>query len=92
MSAPVTDPLERLRVLFVERCRTDLEQLRGLGSDHPDMGGIVHRLAGSAGSFGYPEISKAAAVIDDQARYGPGPAPGDVQTLIEALEKAVAAG
>lgn len=88
----MTDPLELLRALFIERCRTDLEQLRGLEPDHPDMGLIAHRLAGSAGSFGYPEISTAAAVVDERTRYGPMPDPEQVQILIRALEKATATG
>ena len=85
----MTDPLELLRARFIERCRTDLEQLEGLEPDHPDIGMIAHRLAGSAGSFGYPEISEAAAVVDDRARYGPTPSPEVVQILIGALEKAM---
>lgn len=87
----MTDALRLLQARFIERCRADLEQLGRLGSDHPDLGMIAHRLAGSAGSFGYPEISEAAAVVDDHARYGPQPAFEDVQNLIQALEKAIAA-
>ena len=85
---PVTDPLELLRARFIDRCRSDLEQLRGLAPDHPDVGPIAHRLAGSAGSFGYPEISEAAAVVDNRARNGPTPSPEIVRVLIGALEKA----
>ncbi|HYC98393.1 Hpt domain-containing protein [Brevundimonas sp.] len=85
----MTDPLELLRALFIERCRTDLERLRRLESDDPDLGPIAHQLAGSAGSFGYPEVSEAAAVVDDRARYGPTPAPEEVQTLLQALERAI---
>lgn len=88
----MADPLELLRALFLDRCRTDLEQLRGLEPDHPDIGMIAHRLAGSAGSFGYPEISKAAAVVDDRARYGPPPSSQDVLTLTRAMEKILAPG
>lgn len=87
----MTDPLELLRARFVERCRTDLERIKGLDLDHPDLGVIAHQLSGSAGSFGYPEISDAAAVVDDRIRYGPGPALEDVQSLMQALEKAIPA-
>ena len=84
----MTDPLELLRARFIDRCRSDLEQLRGLAPDHPDVGPIAHRLAGSAGSFGYPEISEVAAEVDDRARHGPTPSPEVIQTLIKTLEKA----
>lgn len=86
----MTDALRLLQARFIERCQADLEQLERLGPEHPDLGTIAHRLAGAAGSFGYPEVSKAAAVVDDHARYGPEPASEDVQTLIQALEKAIA--
>lgn len=88
----MTDALALLQARFVERCRADLEQLRGLGADHSELGMIAHRLAGSAGSFGYPEISRAAAMVDDHTRSGPGPSSGEVRALIEALEKAMVTG
>lgn len=88
----MTDPLEQLRALFIERCRTDLEQLRALEPDHPDIGAIAHRLAGAAGSFGYPEISEAASLVDDRARYGPKPSPEEVRNMTRAMEEAVASG
>lgn len=86
----MTDPLEHLRALFIERCRTDLEQLGALEPDHPDIGVIAHRLAGAAGSFGYPEISEAAAVVDDRVRSGPKPTPEEVSEMRRAMEKAMA--
>ena len=86
----MTDPLEGLRLQFLARCRTELEQLRALSPDHPDLGLIAHRLAGSAGSFGYPEVSEVAAVVDDRARYGPKPGQAEIQALISALEAATA--
>lgn len=85
----MTDSLELLRGLFIERCRTDLERLRRLDADDPDLGRMAHQLAGSAGSFGYPEISEAAAVVDDRVRYGPTPGPQEIQALAQALEKAI---
>lgn len=88
----MTDPLKRLRALFIERCRIDLEQLEGLEPDHPDIGAIAHRLAGAAGSFGYPEISEAATVVDDRARYGPKPSPEEVLDMRQAIEKALGSG
>ncbi len=51
---------------------------------------MAHRLAGTAGSFGYQEVSEAAAVVDDQARFGPDPGPDQIQALVDALQKAIA--
>ena len=51
---------------------------------------IAHRLAGSAGSFGYPEISEVAAMVDDRARYGPPPSAEEVRAMKRAMEKALA--
>lgn len=81
----MTDPLELLRGQFIERCRTDLDRLAMLEPGHPDIGMIAHRLAGAAGSFGYPEISEAAAVVDDRVRYGPTPSADEIRTLRRAL-------
>jgi len=86
----VIDPFELLRRQFIARCRTELEELRQLGPGDPQLGQIAHRLAGSAGSFGYPAVSEAAAVVDDRNRSGPDPAPGEIQVLIDSLEKAIA--
>lgn len=87
----MTDPLELLRARFIGRCRNDLERIRSLELDHPDLGSIAHQLAGSAGSFGYPETSEAATVVDDGIRPGPGSALEDVQSLMQALETAISA-
>ncbi len=88
----MTDPLEALRALFIERCRADLDQLAGLDSSHRDIGAIAHRLAGAAGSFGYPEISEAASVVDDRARYGPPPSPEEIQDMKRAMKQAIESG
>jgi len=85
----MTDPLEQLRALFVDRCRSDLERLTRLSPDDPEIGAIAHRLAGSGGSFGYPEISEAAAVVDDRARHGPPPTRADLRDLMRSLEAAI---
>lgn len=57
------DALALLRRQFLERCRRDLAELEALASEpsHPEVVRLVHRLAGTAGSFGFPEISEAAA-------------------------------
>lgn len=85
----MTDPLEQLRALFVDRCRSDLERLARVPPDDPEVGAIAHRLAGSGGSFGYPEISEAAAVVDDRARQGAPATRDDLRRLMRSLEAAI---
>lgn len=83
----MTDPLAPLRALFEERCRADLARLRTMpGGD--ELSVTVHKLAGSAGSFGFPEISAIAADIDMSLRNGEPASPALLQDLIRALEDA----
>lgn len=58
-----------LRERFVERCRDDLavlEQAQGGGVAVEVLRATVHRLSGAAGTFGYPELSRLAGVVDDE--------------------------
>ena len=64
-----SDPLDRIRNRFLERCRSDLRRLEELHSSgayrhDPDalslLVGIAHSLAGAGGTFGLPEISSRA--------------------------------
>lgn len=60
---------QALRERFVERCRGDLavlEQAQGGGVDAESLRATVHRLSGAAGTFGYPELSRLAGVVDDE--------------------------
>ena len=68
----MTDALTALRSLFIERCRKDLSELDRLHSeaDAQEMGVIIHRLAGAAGSFGFPELSECALAVDQHLRDG----------------------
>lgn len=86
----MTDPLEQLRAQFVERCRRDLVQLTESRADDAAFAGLVHRLAGAAGSFGFPELSAAAGVVDVRIRNGQSASSSEFRALIEALESAVA--
>lgn len=65
----MTDALALLQRQFLERCRSDLAALEALASEplHPEVVRLVHRLAGTAGSFGYSEISEAAARYETAA-------------------------
>lgn len=83
------DALAELRSLFIERCRADLMELERLRSeaDAEAMGAIAHRLAGAAGSFGFPEIGECALTIDQRLRDGHG-APGpELEKLLERLRE-----
>lgn len=71
--------LERARLL-------DLVQAGDLHGDA--IRALAHNLAGAGGSFGYPEISRAAMRIDDALVQGQGAGPDDVQALIDAIDRA----
>ncbi len=68
--------LEALRRRFLARVRRDLATLgtaldafergdRPVEEVHAEMRAILHRLAGSAGSFGWPEIGARAAELEE---------------------------
>lgn len=83
----MTDPIAALRSLFVERCRDDLRDIRRLRdrSDPDALRAIVHRLAGAAGLFGFPDISRAALIVDQQIRYDHEILEADVELLLALL-------
>lgn len=87
---PVDDALEILRRRFITRCQAELDQLRTLAAEDPEVGVIAHRLSGSAGSFGYPKVSELAAAVDDRVQSGTDPARDEIQALIGCLEAAIA--
>lgn len=73
---------------FVTRCAEDLavlEQARTGGSDPEILRAIVHRLAGAAGTFGYPQLSELAGVVDDRLVENLWPTPGELDALVEAV-------
>jgi HPt (histidine-containing phosphotransfer) domain-containing protein len=65
------DPLADLRRCFVERTRSRVELLRqALAATAPTVESIAplaHQLAGSAGTFGYARLGRAAAALEDAA-------------------------
>lgn len=66
----MSDPLAQLRNEFLTRCASDLSELRSMAPEHPELRRIAHRLAGAAGSFGYPELGAVAAHVEAKARDG----------------------
>ena len=81
----MTDRLAALKPLFVARCGEDLAGLRRAKKegDTLEIGRLAHRLAGSAGSFGFPEISRLALIVDEGCR-------ADAATLEHALNELIA--
>lgn len=67
---PFADRLAALRARFVARCAEDREILAGFAAPFPPaareaMRGIAHRLAGAAGTFGFPAASEAALRLEE---------------------------
>lgn len=69
----MTDPLAPLRKRFqarVEGDRVKLEALAAKGMHGDELRQLVHNLAGTAGMFGFSDLSAAASEIDDQLATG----------------------
>ena len=87
----MSDPLSALRAAFVERCREDLGRLGEASPDEASFASIAHRLAGAAGSFGFPELSEAAAAVDHSLRKGEPPTAAQTEALMRRLGQAAGA-
>ena len=85
----MTDPLEALRAQFIDRCRADRERLAAPEADDAERAMIIHRLAGAAGAFGYPELSAVAADLDVRIRSGGDVFPAHFEPLNLALSDAI---
>lgn len=77
--AEITAKLVQLRLLFIRRVQSDIENLRklagsletsGAAHDREGIRKIAHSIAGAAGTFGFPEISSYAAVLEDRFGFG----------------------
>lgn len=69
----------------MERCRADQERLAQASPDDEVFAAITHRLAGAAGSFGFSDLSEAAAAVDHSIRSGEQPRPAQVHALMRQL-------
>ena len=85
----MTDPLQALRRQFVDRCRADLNRLAELEPGNEEVALITHRLAGAAGSFGFPELGRIAADMDLRMRDGAAPGRQDLDDLRRGLAQAI---
>jgi PAS domain S-box-containing protein len=84
---PSAELMTALREKFVARCRHDLTALRSLSAldDAPEVRAIVHRLAGSAATFGYPEAGRAALIVDQAYSTGSPPSRDEIEAVKKAL-------
>ncbi len=91
MSGPLESGLEVLRARFRERVRGDLATLndaldaleggrRTAAEVHAEMRAVLHRLAGAAGSFGWPEIGTLAGTLEQELGAAPDPGADPVLT------------
>ena len=87
----MSDAISRLRADFVQRCREDQKRLAEASPGEEVFASITHRLAGAAGSFGFPELGEAAAAVDHAIRSGEQPAAARVNTLMSELRRVTGA-
>lgn len=69
----MTDPLAALREKFRARSANDLTRLKTLVEGDllsKDLRHLAHSLSGAAGTFGFPALSEAAGLIDDDYAAG----------------------
>jgi HPt (histidine-containing phosphotransfer) domain-containing protein len=87
------DPLAALKSRFIARGAEDLATLRGhldgARLDPTTLRFTVHRLCGAAGTFGYPEISEAAGLAEDDILDRPDQSDASLRRLVETLEHLV---
>ncbi len=78
MNQDATDPLAELTHRFINRTKTDADRIRSLASamsgpsspGYREVRQLVHRLAGSAGTFGYDDMGESAARLDTLMNVG----------------------
>lgn len=87
------DPMAAFSQKFLERCRVDLAELKGLietdqiGS--PDVRRIIHGLAGAAGMFGFVDLGDAAAAADEVLAEGDTLTLAQLAPVLDRLERLV---
>jgi CheY-like chemotaxis protein/HPt (histidine-containing phosphotransfer) domain-containing protein len=90
------DELDALRLRFLERTKQDAARIKVLlgetkDADFVELKSLVHRFAGSAGSFGFPEAGDVALALDQELARGGPPSPEAFGPLLSALDAALAA-
>ena len=89
MNVDAQAALAALRARFLVRTAEDLRRLKAVRDGEPaaqaDIRFLVHRLAGAAGTFGYPEAGAIARRLDDEMLQRQ-ISPAEFAPLIDALE------
>ncbi len=89
----MTDPMEAFRARYRERCAVDLAALETLWNEGvrsgDDLRVLAHGLAGSGGTFGFPAISEAAALVDEALMDGRQATDADMTVLISVLRETI---
>ncbi len=82
------DILAKLSERFRARCGDDLAILEQ-GPDGENFAYCIHRLAGSAGTFGFADISRCASQIDEHLRRKEPLKPEELDQLINLVRAIV---
>ncbi|HEY8572831.1 Hpt domain-containing protein [Phenylobacterium sp.] len=86
----MSDPLASLKARFVVRAQDDLTVLET--ADVEAASDVIHRLAGTAGTLGYHELSRLAAVVDQALHDGQAAPPGALEALNAELRAVIRRG
>jgi CheY-like chemotaxis protein/HPt (histidine-containing phosphotransfer) domain-containing protein len=95
VSSTTAPPLkfDGFQAMYLDQLRSDSDALRGaIQNERPyrEIAGLIHQIAGSAGSFGFSGISEAALAMDAQFEQGQTPQASDVDVLLELMDSALA--
>jgi HPt (histidine-containing phosphotransfer) domain-containing protein len=82
----MSDPLAAMKLRFLARVGDDAGLLRDPAAAAAEVGLVVHRLAGIAGVFGYAEVSRLAAKLDEQLHESGRWSGHDMAALVDALD------
>jgi PAS domain S-box-containing protein len=93
-TAPADAVMTALRDKFIARCKDDLRAIHTLmsqpaGDAREALHQLVHRLAGTAGTFGYSDLGALAGDLDQVCARGGLPGDTEVQRLAANLEALV---
>ena len=86
---------QALRRRFLDRCETDLPELEAAAlepetADRAALRERLHKLAGAAGTFGFPELSRIAGETDDALMSEWASYDKELAELVEAVRRTLA--
>lgn len=85
-AAPTQAVLSSLQARFIARCQDDLQTLSAPEVEPSVARAIIHRLAGAAATFGFPEVGQAALRADQRFSAGAMPTQHDIAAIVAALQ------